>query len=285
VPFDDRRVDLKRGQWLAAGSPLDQQLQLVLGVEALHRARRIVGVVPQPGLVAVGVEDDRPLAEHGLQAVGVELRLLLAHRRIAPGPLRLDQPERRAVVAPQHVVDEPGTLVVGHAGDLELAVAWLVEGPAGFGQQHVDERVAGLGLVVVVIVRARGVRRLDRSDLRSKFGDLLFQRGVLLVGPGEIGILRCVLGCLGLELLESQQSHARRHRFRDGVGVEMQRCRGQVGGIARIAAGQPVQDVEQLAHHRHGVIRRQPPLVVHSRVALLSDQVHLELDAVAAERQ
>ena len=69
------------GQRLAARPPLDQQLQLVLLVEALHGARRIARVVPQPVLVAVGVEDDRPLPELLLQAIGVELRLLLADAR------------------------------------------------------------------------------------------------------------------------------------------------------------------------------------------------------------
>jgi hypothetical protein len=67
-------------------------------------------------LVAVGVEDDRALAELRLQAVGVELGLLLA-RRVASrrGALGLHQRQRLAVVAPQHVVDEALALVVGHA--------------------------------------------------------------------------------------------------------------------------------------------------------------------------
>ena len=106
-------------------------------------------------LVAVGVEDDRPLAELLLQAVGVELRLLLADARVAARALGLDQPERLAVVAPQHVVDEALALVVRHAADLELAVARLVERPAGLLEQQVDEVVAGLGLGVVVRVRLR----------------------------------------------------------------------------------------------------------------------------------
>ena len=76
-------------------------------------------------------------------------------RGVAPRALRFDQPQRLAVVAPEHVVDEALALVVGHAADLELAVARLVERPAGLLEQQVDEVVAGLGLGVVVRVRLR----------------------------------------------------------------------------------------------------------------------------------
>ena len=130
-------------------------------------------------LVAVGVEDDRPLAELLLQAIGVELGLLLADARVAPGALGLDQPERLAVVAPEHVVDEALALVVGHAGDFELAVARLVERPAGFLQQQVDEVVAGLGFGVVVRVGLRGGGLLRRGDLGAQALQLLVERGLV----------------------------------------------------------------------------------------------------------
>jgi hypothetical protein len=124
------------GQAAAAVAPLDHQLQLVLGVEALHGARRIAGVVPQPVLVAVGVVDDRPAAEARRQAVGVEARLLLADAGVAPRALGLDDGQRPAVVAPPHVVDEAAPVAVGHAGDLELTILRPVERPARLAQQQ-----------------------------------------------------------------------------------------------------------------------------------------------------
>ena len=48
-------------------------------------------VVPNPMLVAVGVEDDRPLAVLLLQAIGIELGLLLADARVLARALGLDQ--------------------------------------------------------------------------------------------------------------------------------------------------------------------------------------------------
>jgi len=66
----------------------------------------------------------------------VELGLLLADARIAPGTLGFDEPQRFSVVAPEHVVDEALALVVGHAGDFELPVARLIERPAGLLQQE-----------------------------------------------------------------------------------------------------------------------------------------------------
>lgn len=47
----------------------DQRLQLVAGVEALGLARRVAaGIVPDPVLVSVGVEDHRSSAELALQS-------------------------------------------------------------------------------------------------------------------------------------------------------------------------------------------------------------------------
>ena len=74
-------------------------------------------------LVAVGVEDHRPLAEAALEAIGIELGLLLADAGVLLGALGLDQGERLAVVAPQHVIDEALAGGVRHAGDGEFAVA------------------------------------------------------------------------------------------------------------------------------------------------------------------
>lgn len=53
-PAGDRGVDVGAAQRRPSLPPLDQQLQLVPGVEALHLARRVAGcVVPEPVLVAV----------------------------------------------------------------------------------------------------------------------------------------------------------------------------------------------------------------------------------------
>ena len=105
--------------------------------------------------VAVGIEDHRALAEAGFEAIGVELGLLLALPGVLGGALGLHQPERLAVLAPEHVVDEAHPLGIGHALDAELGVVRPVERPAGLAQQEVDVAVAGLGLVVVVTVGPR----------------------------------------------------------------------------------------------------------------------------------
>ena len=87
---------------------LDQQFQLVAGVEALDLARRVAGgVVPDPVLVAVGVEDHRAAAE--LLPPGSRRTAWPAADPICGllrGPLGLDDRQRQTVGAPQHVVDE-----------------------------------------------------------------------------------------------------------------------------------------------------------------------------------
>ena len=89
VPLDDVVLHLRHIERGALGSANDQGRELVLLVEPGDRTWRVGEVIPQAGLVPVGVEDDRTLAMHRLQAVGVELRLLLAHRRVDGGLLRL----------------------------------------------------------------------------------------------------------------------------------------------------------------------------------------------------
>ena len=135
VAFDDLLVDRQPPDCLPARAALDQQLQFVLLVEARDLAWRIGGVVPDPVVVAIGVEDDGSLAEVLFQAIGIELRLLLAGPRIPLGPLGLDQRQWLVAVAPEHVVDEALALGVRHAVDGEFAVARLVELPAGFFEQ------------------------------------------------------------------------------------------------------------------------------------------------------
>ena len=59
---------------------------------------------------------------HRLQAIGVELGLLLADLGRLRCALGLDHRQRETVGAPQDVVDKAVALGVGHAGDRVLAV-------------------------------------------------------------------------------------------------------------------------------------------------------------------
>src|SRR5664280_1991365 len=67
VPLHDGVVDLGCSEWLTARPPLDEEFQVILRVEALHLAWRVHLVIPNPRLVAVGVEDHGPSAELLLQ--------------------------------------------------------------------------------------------------------------------------------------------------------------------------------------------------------------------------
>ncbi len=128
---------------------------------------------------------DRSPPELILQAVGVQLGLLLPDVRALGGSLGFDERQGQAVVAPQHVVDEALARRVGHAGDLEFAVARLIERPAGLLEQQIDEQVARLGFVPVVRLGrlGRGHDLVQRGAWPAK-GDVLLdgdceQRGFL----------------------------------------------------------------------------------------------------------
>ena len=167
------------------------------------------------------------------QAVGVELRLLLA-RRAGRASCAWPRPRQRlAVVAPQDVIDEALALRRSACpADLVLAVARLVERPAGFLEQQVDEVVAGLGLGVVVRVRRGGVRLLRLGDLGPQPRQFGVER--VLVGQQRRELL-VPLAQLRLQLLElvdgllrdaarSSAARSGRTSARRRLGARARRC-------------------------------------------------------------
>ncbi|EKD97990.1 MAG: hypothetical protein ACD_23C00639G0001 [uncultured bacterium] len=174
VAVDDVVVDDRVSELFAAGAALNQQLQLRLLEKALHGPGRVAGIVPNPVLVAVGVKDDGALAILGLQAVGIQLGLLLAHCGVLAGALGLHQRQRLAVVAPQHIIHVANALVVGHAADFNLEVL-LIQLPASLFEQQVDEVVAGFGFGIVVRVRLGGIGLLGGGHFGAQLLQLFIQ--------------------------------------------------------------------------------------------------------------
>ncbi len=271
IALDDGRADLAFRQRLARGAALDRELQLRLLVEALHRARRVAGVVPEPVLVAVGIEDQRALAELALQAVRIELGLLLTDAGIAPGAFGLDQSQRLAVVAPQHVVDEADALLVGHPGDLELAVPRLVERPAGLLEQQVDEVVAGLGLGVVVRVWLGLCGLPHGGHLGPRALHLLVERGLVGEQRCKVLVLLAQARFQRLQPLGRLRRHPSRSRQRGCIESEV-RSRPP---HAPVAAREPVGDVEQLTHRRQRVRLRYRAQAVHRAITQRIDHPRL----------
>jgi hypothetical protein len=269
--LDDSAVDALARQRLAAGAPLDQKLELALLVEPADLARRIAGVVPDPVLIAVGQEDHRALAVSGFQAVGIELRLLLPLLGAVFGALCLDQAERLAVGAPEHIVDIADAMLVRHALDLEFDVLRPVEGPAGLLQQQVDEAVAGLGLVVVVGVGHRLVGAAGGSDLGAQALQLLVEVRLVPQERGQLAVLGLELLLLALDVEKG---------LADGVvaagqmpGVEGQPIRRPIA--AGIGAGEPEADMEQFLDRAGGIGGRDRSLLVHRAIAQPVDQLGL----------
>src|SRR5690606_3466127 len=103
------------GELFARRAAKDEGLEARLAVVPVDLARRVASatsgavgsVVPDVNLGAVRVEDDRALPVLGLEGVRVEGSLRAALLGLEGGALGLDHRERLAVVAPQHVIDEP----------------------------------------------------------------------------------------------------------------------------------------------------------------------------------
>ena len=131
-----------------------------------------MGIVPQPMLIAVGVKDNWSPAELILQAICIELGLVLSDLRTLPRALGLDQGQWPAVNAPEDIIHESPPVFTGHAGNGELGVvAGLAEGPTRFAQEQVDEAVPGLGFGIVVGVGLRGVGSFRVGNLAAQAGN------------------------------------------------------------------------------------------------------------------
>ena len=231
-------------------------------MEAGDGSRRVGEVVPQVGLVAVGVEDDRTLAVHRLQAVGVEFRLLLSDFRIDGGLLRLHHRQRLAVVSPQDVVGITDARLGRHARHFVFTVLFSVQSPTGAFQSEIDDELAGLVLVPVVGLGDALVLRLDGREAFTQ----RFQFALDLLA----GLRRCIpLGLQGLQLLDAGwggcRFHFRDERFVEGLALQALRALTQVG------AARPVEDVRKLPHNIQRLLRCWRLVAVDRHVARLPD--------------
>ena len=262
VPLDDGVLHLRHIERGALGSADDQGRELLLLVKPGDRTWRVGEIIPQEGLVAVGVEDDRTLAVHRLQTVGVELRLLLPDFRIDGGLLRLHQRQRLAVVSPEDVVGIAGARLGRHARHFVFTVLFLVQRPTGAFQSEIDDELAGLVLVPVVVLGDALVLRLDGHEAFTQ----RFQFALDLLAGLRI---RIPLGLQGLQLLDAGWSgcrfHVRDERFVEGLALQALRALAQVG------SARPVEDVVELPHDIQCLLRCWRLVAVGRHVARIPD--------------
>ena len=290
MALHDIGVDGHARQRLGRAAALHQQLQFVLLVETLHRARRISGVIPEPVFITISGVDQRALAKLRLQAVGIQLGLLLSHAGVAAGALGLHHGQGLAIVTPEHVVHKTCAvqlpLCSGHALHFIFAVSGLVQLPACFLEQQVDVEIARLGFVVVVCIGCGGVGGFGGGYLGAQLRQLCIQCCSLLLRSGQCCIARGQLVCqrgqflqrclrglragLGCGLFGCCISGARQQ-----LGAELQRRIGPRRHVAPVVARQPKRHLKQLAQHGSGVCGGNGPGAVHGVVALLAHHVHL----------
>ncbi len=279
VAFDNRLVRRNRIERLVSGAAVDSQLQLVAGIEALHRPRWIERIIPQPMLVTVGVEDHRALAKLPLQAVGIELGLLLALPGVALGAFGFHHRQRLAILTPQDVIHKALAGVVRHPLHGKLAVPWLVERPASLLQQQVDEGVAGFGLVVIVGVGSGNICGLGGGHLGAQPLNLIVQRRLVFEQSGQALVFGRQRGCQFFQLLLRLRRNGR--TLRQQSIVEGQLRRGP--RTPRIAVRQPPGELEEFAAGRQRVVLGNHLLGVDGPVAMILDDPGLGGNALRGQ--
>ena len=213
-----------------------------------------------------------------LQAIGIELGLLLADARVLARALGLDQRQRLAVIAAQHVIDKTFAGNIRHAGDTNFGRIGRRRIEAGFAQQQVDEQIAGLGLAIIVRIGGGLVGGLDGRDLALQRSDLGFERGAAFLADlarkfGRLARLDRLLEAAA-DLLQLRQ------RLRRHLGKTRQRLDAERGirrGLraARIIAREPIGDVEEFAQAGRG-LGGGNCLAVRGSVAGVLDEARLD---------
>ena len=187
------------------------------------------------GLVPVGVEDDRTLAMHRLQAVGVEIRLLPAHCRVYSSLLRLHHRQRLAVVSPEDVVGISDARLVRHASHFVFAVLFPFQRPTGPPQREIDEQPSSPVLVPVVGLGDGFVLRLDRREAFSQCLQFAFDLLASLLGGVPLRLQ-------SVQFLDAGRRTCRFHSRDEGCveGLALQALRP----LAEVRAARPVEDVK-----------------------------------------
>ena len=263
IAAHDLRIDRSRQQRPARRPPLDQQFQFRFFVEPLNRPRRIIDVIPEPVFVTIRIEDHRSLTVHGFQTIGVQLRLLLTNASVMFGSLGFDYGQRLSVVAPQDVIDLSDPLIIWHSGDFELTILFLIQCPAGFFQQQIDEVIACLRFRIVMRIWLRNGSLANLREFGSQPLQLFIQR--IFIGQQLRQFLVFVpqLGRKLLQLFQRLTWHRSRSRQRCRV-----KCQSGLWTIlTSVRMRQPVADMKQFLHRDFGIALRNRPMMMHGPVS------------------
>lgn len=127
----------------------------------------------------------------------------------------------------------------------ELAVLWLIECPAGFPQQKVDEGVAGGGFLVIVGIGPFVGRGANGGDFAPQARNLGFLGRVVGQQFGKLLILVVKVLLKRLQLGQGLLGDGR--CAGQALGIKGQSSAGR--GKACVAARKPIRHVEELLHH------------------------------------
>ena len=231
---------------------IEQLFQVTLGVDRSHATLRVIFVVPNARIEAVGEENDRSAAVFLLQEVGVELGLLSALGNVHAGAFCFKNGKGLAVIAKENVISIAHLTLVGHAVKLKLIDPVLALRPAGILQHKIDvdltrfvfRKVERLGHVGLLLLGAAG-------------GQLLLERLVFLDQLIDVNI---------------HLGH-KRHGFLNGERKK-RLIKRPLGVAGCVEIRHLVKEHEQVFKAKLCLLDGHFPSTVRCRVAKLTDEIH-----------
>ncbi len=267
---------------LPGTTPFYEELELILGIEALNHPGGVCVIIPDPGLIAVGEENNRTAAVQRFDTVGVEFGLLLPYMGIDGCLLRLYDGHGKAVGSPEEIIDKALAPGVGHTRNGILFRDVGTDGPSRFRQELIDDELPGFLLGIVMAVGDLDIPVLCLRQFETKLSQFgvhlsqnrlpLFQGTGLLLDSG-FPLGNCLL--VGLPFLLPghfpllKGCGRRDNNFNFLLSLRRLkelRVEGniQLLGIAqaRIGPGHPVEDMEEFFTDSHRINGADLPLGV-----------------------
>ena len=169
----DFLIDIEFAEGLFLSATIDNTFHVPLGKHRIDFSRRIIHIVPKPCVIAVGIENQRTLPGHLLQAISIKPSLLTPNLGINTGSFRFHYSQRFVIVTVENIICPPFAGIRWHTDDLDFRDTIHSKFPAHFLEVNINDGAARIFLGFDG--GSRHGKLMRRLVLFAKFGKLRFE--------------------------------------------------------------------------------------------------------------